>query len=152
LSPYWQSGGYKFILQDLIKPKLGNITRVGFPAVLGYKNTVEVVRHLESTLGIPVFEIGGLPLSIPGIRLHNLLISAIENNHGEIYNGLLVLSADTTNNMVTAIISDAAARQLAHNADNYVLATGGVMGGGITTNINGYAQEFLYHYRRNNKL
>lgn len=68
---------------------------MGFPAVLGLNNPVEVVEELREFLGLPVFEIPTLPPSIPGIRIHNILISAIERRGGQIMDGMEILSADT---------------------------------------------------------
>jgi glycerol-3-phosphate dehydrogenase len=131
---------------DAIKPKLGNIGRIGFPAVLGIQKTTEVLKHLESSLDIPVFEIPGLPPSIPGIRLHNMLFSEIEKHHGNIYTGMLVSNANIENKKVSAIWSSAAARQNAHSARYFVLASGGILGGGITTNEDGYAQDTVFGF------
>ena len=129
---------------DALKTKLGNISRIGFPSVLGLNKTNEVLRDLESSLGIKVFEIPGLPPSIPGIRLHNLLVAEIEKLHGAVYNGMLVTHADIENNHIKNVYSDAAARQISHPAKYYILATGGILGGGIITNENGYAKELVF--------
>ncbi len=46
--------------------------------------------------------------------------------------------------VINAIWSEAAARQIHHAAKAYILATGGILGGGITTNEAGYAQETIF--------
>ena len=130
---------------DMLKPKLGNTARVGFPAVLGLHNTPKVVKQLEESLGVPVFEIPGLPPSIPGIRLHNLLSSSIEKLHGVIENGMTVTHALTENRIVSAVLSDAAAKKVAHNANHFILATGDILGGGIIVDQNGYAQDVVFN-------
>jgi glycerol-3-phosphate dehydrogenase len=129
---------------ETLKPKLGSIGRIGFPAVLGFNHSSEVIQHLESSLGIPVFEITGLPPSIPGIRLHNMLTSAIERQHGSINNGMTVSSVSVDNQSVSAIWSDASARQFSHPANNFFLATGGILGGGVNVDENGYAQDMIF--------
>jgi len=129
---------------DALKPKLGRVGRIGFPAVLGMKYPMKVKEHLESSLGLPVFEIPGLPPSIPGIRLQNLLVGAIEKNHGSVNNGMEVSKASSDGKIITATWSEAAARQIQHNAKDYILATGGILGGGIITNHDGYAQETVF--------
>jgi glycerol-3-phosphate dehydrogenase len=129
---------------DSLKIKIGNNSRIGFPSVLGLNKTNEVLQDLETSLGVKVFEIPGLPPSIPGIRLHNLLVTEIEKLHGAVYNGMLVTHADIENHLITNIVSDAAARQISHPAKYYILATGGILGGGITTNENGYAKELVF--------
>ncbi len=129
---------------DMVKPKLGAIGRVGFPAVLGLNNSPQAIRHLESSLGAPVFEIPGLPPSIPGIRLSSMLVSAIQSHHGAVFTGMAVSATVVENGAIAAVLSDAAARQKSHPAKTYVIATGGTLGGGITTNENGYAQEIVF--------
>jgi glycerol-3-phosphate dehydrogenase len=129
---------------DALKPKLSNAGRIGFPAVLGLQNPLKVIDHLESSLGRPVFEIPGLPPSIPGIRLHNLLVSAIEKHHGMVSSGMLVSKMSSEGKVIQTVWSEAASRWKPHNARKYVLATGGILGGGIIASNNGYAQESIF--------
>jgi glycerol-3-phosphate dehydrogenase subunit B len=128
-----------------LKPRLGNVARVGFPAVLGLLNTPDVLRQLEEQLGLPVFEIPGLPPSIPGIRLHNIFTSAIQTLHGSINNGMSVTNAITQSKMVVAVTSEAAAKNITHPAKHFILATGGILGGGIIVNNDGYAQDTVFN-------
>lgn len=107
-----------------------NAGRIGFPAVLGFAHAIEVKADLEKQLGLPVFEIPTLPPSIPGMRLHNLLVNAIERNGGRVYDGMQVLSAQAQDGRVQAVISEAAARLKTHRARNFILASGGILGGG----------------------
>ena len=127
-----------------LKPRLGNAGRIGFPAVLGMQNPIAVLDHLQSSLGLPVFEISGLPPSIPGVRLHNLLKSAIERNHGSIQNGMLVNQVTYDDQIVHTVWSEAASRIQPHHAKSFVLATGGILGGGIFADNNGYAYETIF--------
>jgi glycerol-3-phosphate dehydrogenase subunit B len=120
------------------------VARIGFPAVLGLHKPLEVLEHLQSSLGMPVFEIPGLPPSIPGIRLQNLLLTAIQNQHGAVYTGMPVIKVGTDENIIHTVWSEAAARQTPHYAKTYILATGGILGGGIMVDNNGYAQEAVF--------
>jgi glycerol-3-phosphate dehydrogenase len=129
---------------EALKPKLGNAGRVGFPAVLGIKYPLEVMDHLQSLLGLPVFEIPGLPPSIPGIRLQNLLIAAIQRNYGSVNSGMAVTKFNVEGKLIRSIWSESATRDVEHNAKVYVLTSGGILGGGIITLINGYAQEAIF--------
>jgi glycerol-3-phosphate dehydrogenase subunit B len=144
LARFFDDPDFRDELIDGLKPKIGNFGRIGFPAVLGINNTSEVLDHLESALGIPVFEIPGLPPSVPGIRLHNMLLSAIEKQGGTVNNGILVSGAQAKEQIINAIISEAAARQIRHPARKYILASGGILGGGIITDKTGYAQETIF--------
>ncbi len=129
---------------DALKPSLGRIERIGFPSVLGLHKPMEVLEHLQSALGMPVFEIPGLPPSIPGIRLQNLLVSAIQNQQGAVYTGMPVEKVGADGNIIHTVWSEAAARQNPHYANTYILATGGILGGGIVVDNNGYAQEAVF--------
>jgi glycerol-3-phosphate dehydrogenase len=128
---------------DAVKPRLGKFDRIGFPAVLGLNNAAEVLEHLQSGLGVPVFEIPGLPPSIPGIRLQNILVATIQKCQGSVFTGMHVTKSGTDGKVINSIWSESPARQIPHRAKNYVLATGGILGGGITID-NGYAQESIF--------
>ena len=129
---------------EALTPNLGNAGRVGFPAVLGLKNPSEVINHLQSSLGLPVFEIPGLPPSIPGIRLHNLLVSAIRYNGGSVNSGMEVTKFSVEGKNILSIWSQAASRRVDHYSKVYVLTSGGILGGGIIASNNGYAQEAIF--------
>jgi glycerol-3-phosphate dehydrogenase subunit B len=126
---------------EALKPKLTNAARVGFPAVLGLRHAIEATHDLEERLGIPVFEIPGLPPSIPGIRLHNLLFAAIEKHGGQVFDGMQVNRAEIQQGTIVAVYSQAAARHKPHYASSFILATGGILGGGTITSNLGYAQD-----------
>ena len=94
-----------------IKPKLGNAARVGFPAVLGLHQSLEVIKDLQNQLGCDVFEIPGLPPSVPGIRLHNLLIQAIQRDGGQIFDGMQVSGGHGQDRHLQAVLTDASTSQ-----------------------------------------
>ncbi len=127
-----------------LKPRLGSAGRVGFPAVLGLNRSQLVKEQLETALGLPVFEIPGLPPSIPGIRLQNLLMTAIAKSGGVVSNGMEVTAMSSEGRSVNAVFSTAVTRLMAHQANKYILATGGILGGGTILPNNGYAQETVF--------
>jgi len=128
-----------------ILPHLSSATRVGFPAVLGIRTASEVLHDLENQLRVPVFEIPGLTPSIPGIRLHNMLVKAIQASGGQVYSGMQVLSANIEDRQVLSVTSEAAARIKSHRALKYILASGGFLGGGFTALESGSAQENIFN-------
>ncbi|MBN2549659.1 MAG: anaerobic glycerol-3-phosphate dehydrogenase subunit A, partial [Anaerolineales bacterium] len=116
--------------------------RVGFPAVLGLRRPLETLQNLREQIGLPVFEIPTLPPSIPGMRLHNLLVSAIEAAGGHVYDGMQVIGSDPGEEGSLAVVwTEAASRRKAHRAEQYVLATGGILGGGLVAHYEGHLQE-----------
>jgi len=137
-------------LVDKLKPRVGSdVERIGFPAVLGLGRSLEVKEALETRLRRPVFEIPSLTPSIPGMRLHRILIQAIEAHGGRVHNGMQAIGAQTSGaqtsgEQVTAVYTEAAARRRPHRHGQYVLATGGILGGGITTNHRGEVREVVF--------
>jgi glycerol-3-phosphate dehydrogenase subunit B len=127
-----------------VKPHIDRAERIGFPAVLGMKQPLLVKQDLEAKLGRPVFEIPILPPSVPGIRLHHILKQAIERQGGQIYTGMEVVGAAYENRHIVVIYTQAAARQQSHYFDQYVLATGGILGGGIHVGHEGEAREIIF--------
>lgn len=128
-------------IYQAIKEKLKDVKRVGFPAVLGIQHAKENHKLLADFLGCPVFEIPTLPPSIPGIRLHNILVNAIQSLHGVIQNGLFACGAIYKSNKITGINTLTSHRIYLNEAQTFILATGGILGGGINTDYNGYAQD-----------
>ena len=139
-----EEASFRAELVRQIKPKLGTAKRVGLPAILGRKPSLAIKNDLEQQLGLPVFEIPGLPPSLPGIRLHTILVQAIERAGGRIYHGLEGVGIESDGGRVTAVLTEAAARNKPHRFDKYVVATGGILGGGIVTNHEGQAREVVF--------
>jgi len=129
---------------EAVRPHLGQAERVGFPAVLGTERPLQVKEELEAALGRPVFEIPGLPPSVPGIRLFRILRDKIEKSGGFVYDGMRAVAATHENGRVTAVYTEAAARQRPHHFDQFVLATGGILGGGIRANHAGEVGESIF--------
>ncbi len=137
LAAYFEQAEFRQLITQALKGQLTEIGRIGFPAVFGLKDSLKIKQDLENQLGLPVFEIPTLPPSIPGIRLFNLLVTAIEQYGGRVYDGMQVVSANTYQDRLTALWTEAAGRPKAHYARQFILATGGILGGGIQTNYQG---------------
>jgi len=129
-----------------IKKQIGQMTgfipkRVGFPAVLGIEKAIQVKGKLEAYLGIPVFEVPSLPPSIPGIRLHQILSRQVENSGGRLFDGMQVVQSSSEKDQITALWSESAARLKKHQANTYILASGGILGGGLWADYDGSVTE-----------
>jgi glycerol-3-phosphate dehydrogenase subunit B len=127
-----------------IRPYLAETARVGFPAVLGMQGASAVHQALQEQLGVPVFEIPGLPPSVAGIRLHHILKDAVEQHGGRVFDGMEAVGCETQNGRVAAVYTETAARNRAHRYRQYVLATGGILGGGITADHAGQVREVIF--------
>ena len=136
---------------ESIKPHLGNAQRIGFAAVLGLQDALRVARELESGLGRRIFEMPGLPPSVPGMRLQRILVQAIRQAGGSVHDGIEVVGMTdegqqaTGDSVLKTVISKSSSRLISHAADHFILATGGILGGGIQTDHTGYAQETIFN-------
>jgi len=145
LASLFETAEFRQEVVSLLKARLGSAARVGFPAVLGINKSLQIKQELESQLGIPIFEIPTLSPSMPGIRLHNLLIAAIEKLGGRVDDGMLALSSKLDGRTINAVYTEAAARLKPHHARAFVLATGGILGGGTQAGYEGIVREVVFN-------
>jgi glycerol-3-phosphate dehydrogenase subunit B len=121
--------------RDAVVRELGTLVapgeRVGLPAVLGVRDWHHVHRELEERLRKTVFEIPTLPPSIPGMRLFEALKAALRRAGGRLVLGGPAVGAETNGRRVEAVVTQTAARRVAHRARSFVLATGGFASGGL---------------------
>ncbi|MFB6133769.1 MAG: anaerobic glycerol-3-phosphate dehydrogenase subunit B [Halanaeroarchaeum sp.] len=106
--------------------------RIGLPAFLGRERTDAVLAHLESRLGIPVFEIPTAPPSLTGIRLDDRLDQAIRESSVEATTATPVVDYRTAGDRIEAVGVERAHTREWIAGERFVLATGGLLGGGIT--------------------
>jgi glycerol-3-phosphate dehydrogenase subunit B len=100
-----------------------------------------VVADLQHYSGAQIFEIPTLPPSVPGMRLFEIFRAAIVKAGGRLQIGGWVVRGQGENGRLQAIFSEAAARDLEHRANAFLLATGGVAGGGVRTDHAGTVWE-----------
>ncbi|RRR67154.1 MAG: glycerol-3-phosphate dehydrogenase subunit GlpB [Candidatus Viridilinea halotolerans] len=119
----------------------GGYTRIGLPAVLGLHHAVTVVQALQQTSNALIFEIPTPPTSIPGMRLAHALEQAARQAGVHIQLGSWVVRGSGSQKRLETIYSAAAAREQRHHAQHWVLATGGILGGGIRREPQGALRE-----------
>jgi len=150
LAELFESQEFRDEVCHLIKTKISDGTiprpkRIGFPAVLGIRNSSLVQHDLELKLGSDIFEIPTLPPSIPGIRLFNVLKKQLINSGGEIYEGMEVNGFESKNGEILSVISNSTSRILTHTANIFILATGGILGGGIFAEFETNPKEKVFN-------
>lgn len=144
LAPLLEDTVFRSELVARLGPHLEDAGRVAFPAVLGMRHAVSVLEALQNRLRRPVFEIPGLTPSVPGIRLHHILVSAIRAHGGQVLDGMEALSSETEAGRVQAVQTESATRLRSHRHHRYLLATGGILGGGIDTDRLGVVREVVF--------
>ena len=144
LATLFERADFRHEVALALGPKLGRATRVGFPAVLGIDHATAVVNDLRTRLGVEVFEIPVVPPSIPGMRLHRILTRAVRDRGGRVYEGMEAVAAESRDRTVQAVLTAAAVRRKRTAGDAFVLATGGLLGGGIVGGHDGSLREVVF--------
>jgi len=119
--------------------------RVGLPAILGLKRHIETIITLRRALNAPLFEIPTLPPSVPGIRLMNSLRGVFEQLFfGRIELGMTVTDFSARHGRIEWVASRAGHRWVKHRAERFLLATGGILGGGFRSDFTGRVKEVVF--------
>lgn len=125
-------------LTEAIRPHLdafpegGDRLRVGLPAFLGDDDPAEVRADLSERLDADVFEIPGTPPSLPGLRLEDRLFDELDAAGVRFETGNPVVDCATdADGRVEHVLVERKHQKVPYSADEYVLATGGLVGKGI---------------------
>jgi glycerol-3-phosphate dehydrogenase subunit B len=143
LARLFDDGRYRAEAARLWSPQLQGAGRLGLPAVVGYRRPVEAWRDLSERLGVDVFEIPLLPPSVPGLRLHNVLQTALEAAGGRLILGPEV-AGWVEANRVHGVLARAAGGLRRYAAGHIVLASGGFRHGGLVAEAMGQARESVF--------
>ena len=137
---YTQSLPARRALAEAVKPHLGGAERVGFPAVLGQHEPAAVRDALEAALGAAVFEVPMGPPSLPGMRLEGKLVAACRDAGVRTTTGNPVVGYETaggsgggpnSGDRIAALRVERNGASVPFYAEQFVLATGGLVGKGI---------------------
>ena len=118
--------------------------RVGLPAVLGLVDHRAAFAEATVALGAPPFEIVSVPPSVPGLRLYEALRRRLLAAGGRLQWGFPVVDVERDRDRVVAIHTEGASRTLRIAADAFVLASGGIAGGGIRAAPDGTLAERVF--------
>jgi glycerol-3-phosphate dehydrogenase subunit B len=130
--------GARQALAERVKPKLDGHERVGFPALLGDEDPGEVRSDLEENLGAAVFEVPMGPPSLPGMRLEDRLFDALDDVGVAIDTGNPIVGYEAaTDGSVDHVLMDRTGNSVPYHAEQFVLATGGLVGKGINSDRDG---------------
>ncbi len=117
-------------LAKQVNPHIEGEPRVGFPAILGDDDAAGIRAELGKSLGVDVFEVPMGPPSLPGLRLEDTLFDALDQAGVSIETGNPVVEYDGEDHIEQVYVEKNGAK-IPNSADQYVLATGGLVGKGI---------------------
>ena len=118
--------------------------RIGLPAILGLHKHAEVMAALAQRTGTTVFEIPTLPPSVPGVRLHSVLRRLLLEQGVRMEAGMEVIGFDVEDGQIRWVETETSSRPLKHRAANFLLASGGVLGGGFNSAPDGRFWEVVF--------
>lgn len=118
--------------------------RVGVPAVLGLADHRAALEEATAAFGARPFEMVSVPPSVPGLRVYEALRRRLLDLGGRLHWGFPVVDVERDGDRVTAIHTEGASRTLRIAAETFVLATGGIAGGGIRGAPDGSLAERVF--------
>jgi glycerol-3-phosphate dehydrogenase subunit B len=118
--------------------------RIGLPAILGLRHHQRVMEQLRTATNAPIFEIPTLPPSLPGIRLTDALRRHLRELGVRVEIGMEVIGFGHEGSRLRWVETATSARPLRHRATNFLLATGGILGGGIDSDHTGRVWETIF--------
>lgn len=127
-------------LKSSIRPK----TALIFPPVLGEKPSYSVWNNLKTALDCDIVETSSMPPSVTGLRLDRLLYDYARRVGVEIVEKAHVTDAVVKDGICLSVRTQNYGRTLSYGATHFILATGGVFGGGLKAGM-GYLKESVFN-------
>ena len=134
--------------------------RVGLPAILGLDAHLPLLKKVHQAIvsrdprtsqtcddqgaACSAFEIPTLPPSVPGLRLDAALRTQLTSLGVRVEIGMEVRGFHATGRRIQWIETETGSRPLRHTAHSYLLATGGILGGGIYADRCGSVKETVF--------
>jgi glycerol-3-phosphate dehydrogenase subunit B len=115
--------------------------RIAVPALMGMDRHRQVMDELEAAAGAAVCEIPTLPPSVPGIRLDTALRRKLAALGVRADVNMNVVDCHVEGDRVSWVATETSGRPLLHRAKAVLLATGGILGGGIVAGHTGSLEE-----------
>jgi glycerol-3-phosphate dehydrogenase subunit B len=135
---------FRIGLGEAIRSQKAGEKRVGLPAILGLCEPAAVLEDLERVIGARVFEIPMLPPSIPGLRVFNRFRERLIGKGATFLMGNPVTGAAVKDGRCEGITVTNPPLETEYRAENYILATGRFLGGGLWADMERITEP-LFH-------
>lgn len=103
--------------------------------VLGTAPNYQVLDAIEADLGCKLVEASSMPPAVTGYRLSKLLHARAAKLGVRMVPKAKVVAAEVTDGRCECVLTEGFDRTRRYGADAFILATGGVFGGGLTTKM-----------------
>ncbi len=118
------------LVKDL-QPHLKDAQALGLPAIFGIRHSHEIVSELGEKIGIPVFEIPTLPLSVPGLRLHDTFTRGLLAKGVRIFSQYRILEVEQSSSGEFLVRIGKNTSKQTIRTRVVILASGRFLGGGL---------------------
>ena len=132
-------------LANGVREQIKDGERVGLPAILGLNEHSHVFADLQDLVGSRLFEIPTLPPSVPGARLFKAVREQLLSLGVRVEAGMEVIKSQAQNGAVEWVATETSSRPLKHQARQFLLATGGILGGGFNSGMDGRVWEPIFN-------
>lgn len=101
------------------------------PPMLGAKPDSPIRSSFAADLGCPWIEMLSVPPGVGGLRIRHALVDTLVDMGVEFYENAQIREGITKDGKAHSIRLHASGRDMEHEASTFVVATGGIVGGGI---------------------
>ncbi len=143
----FEDSGWREEIIRMWRPLLPGVRRLGLPAVLGILNHCAIHEELEDSLGIEIFEIPTLPPSVPGLRIERILLPQAQALGANLIEGAGVIGridGRSRGKRVAGVVLHSTGRTIQLDADVVLLATGGILNGGLVAQQDHRIRESVF--------
>lgn len=113
------------------------------PPVLGTEPVYDTWEMLERETGCRIVEMAAPPPAVSGNRLRRLLLRALKSKGVKVVEQAHVQRALCSNGRCTAVVTRHYGREKLYEADRFIIATGGFLGGGLTATPQGCGESIF---------
>lgn len=140
---YVDSDAGKQWLLSALSPYARGKDCVLLPPILGTQASTSCRDTLCQRLGAPLVEMLSIPPGVGGLRLRNVLMALLRKAGVRVMENAEVTGALVAGKRCMALLSTSEGKERAHEGTSFIVATGGIMGGGIRTTP-GAAKESIF--------
>lgn len=114
------------------------------PPMLGARPLSPVRDKAAETAGCPCLEMASVPPGVAGLRIREALVDELHDLGVEFYENTQIKKAEIKDGNCASLTASAAGREIVHHARAVVVATGGILSGGVILDP-GKAREGIFN-------
>lgn len=148
IARFLETGEGRATFIEQVRPKIADVadnqnTVIVLPPVLGVSPNYKVWEALRNALGCDIVEVSSIPPAVTGIRLEKMLMNYAKQHNVRFVQKARVVSAEIVDGKCISVSTEGFDRQRKFYADNFILATGGIYGGGLIAGISSMTEPIL---------